>query len=306
MIKKIIIAFFTTASLSAYSASIIVPVVWPFSVGSNQVNFVRTVIEEANNQQKKYKFVMEFKPGAGGAIAARYVENYNGLSILYSSASFFSRPVFYPNESHKAENFKPVYIFCVGQPYLIVGTKLKSLDDIRKQDRVTVGANFGSITEAMARELQVLAPNTVVDVIPFASGTLGPAQELIAGRIDLNVSLPSDTLQWLELDKATVVGSTGTKDYKYFKTFHSQGVKGFESMVGSYAMYIPATTNTKTIEELHNVMSKGAVSAGSKLQEYYALDYCPGVNYTIKQTNDLYNNWLKYWPEKLSKLKVGS
>lgn len=301
--KKILLTLLLTVASTANSA-VIVPVVWPFSVGSNQVNFARSIIEEANKQQKKYKFVMEFKPGAGGAIAARYVENYNGTAILYSSASFFSRPVFYPNESHKTENFKPVYIACVGQPYSIVGSKLKTLDDIRKQDRVTIGANFGSITEAMARELQTLAPNTTVDVIPFASGTLGPAQELIAGRLDLNVSLPSDTVQWLELDKVTVVGSTGVKDYKHFKTFHSQGVKGFESMVGSYAMYIPATNNSKTVEELHNIMAKGALAAGAKLQEYYALDYCPGVNYNFKQTNEVYAKWVKYWPEKLAKLKT--
>jgi tripartite-type tricarboxylate transporter receptor subunit TctC len=301
--KKILLTLLLTLTGTA-NASTVVPVVWPFSVGSNQVNFARSIIEEANKQQKKYKFVIEFKPGAGSAIAAKYVENYNGVAILYSSASFFSRPVFYPNESHKTENFKPVYIACVGQPYSIVGTKLKTLDDIRKQERVTIGANFGSITEAMARELQSLAPNTIVDVIPFSSGTLGPAQELIAGRLDLNVSLPSDTVQWLELDKATVVGSTGIKDYKNFKTFHSQGIKGFESMVGSYAMYIPATVNPKTVEELHNIMARGAAAAGARLQEYYAVDYCPGVNYNFKQTNEVYIKWAKYWPEKLSKLKT--
>ena len=95
-----------------------------------------------------------------------------------------------------------------------------------------------------------------------------------------------------------------TKDYKNFKTFHSQGIKGFESMVGSYAMYIPATVNPKTVEELHNIMARGAAAAGARLQEYYAVDYCPGVNYNFKQTNEVYIKWAKYWPEKLSKLKT--
>ena len=76
-----------------------VPLVWPFAPGSNQANFARAIVEEANKQQTKYVFHFENKPGAGGSIAANYVANYNGIALLTSSSSFFVRPVYYPNES---------------------------------------------------------------------------------------------------------------------------------------------------------------------------------------------------------------
>jgi tripartite-type tricarboxylate transporter receptor subunit TctC len=169
--KKILLSLITMLSLTA-NAGTTVPIVWPFSISSNQANFIRLIIEEANKQQDKYTFIFENKPGAGGTLAAQYVLNYNGIAIISSSSSFFVRPQFYPypKESHRVEDFRPVMVECVNQPYGIISTKYKSFDELRKQERVTIGANYGSLTEAMARELQRALPNTQVDIIPFASG----------------------------------------------------------------------------------------------------------------------------------------
>ena len=280
-----------------------VPIVWPFSIGSNQATFVRLIIIEANKQQNKYNFILENKPGAGGYLAAKYVQDYKGLAIISSSSSFFARPVFYPNESHRVEDFKPVYIECIGQPYLILSSKYKTLDDLRKEERVTIGANFGSITEAMARELQVVLPRTKVDIIPYASGTLGPTQEVLAGRLDLNVDLPAEAMQYIESGKLTVIGTSGTADHKFMKSFNSQGHKGFTGMTSSYAMYVRNSTDPELIKELHSIFTKAAAASGQNLQDAYNRDYCPGVNLNLKETNSVFNKWIKYWPEKLSNLK---
>lgn len=298
--KKLFAAFLMLLTSVAYAQPQTVPIIWPFSVGSNQVTFIRHIIEDANKQQNKYNFVVDFKAGAGGYIAARYVQDYKGLAIISSSSSFFSRPVFYPNESHKVEDFKPVYIECTGQPYLILSSKFKSFDELKKQERLTIGANLGSITEAMVRELQASLPNVKVDLVPYASGTLGPTQEVLAGRLDLNVDLPGESMQFVESGKLNVVGSSGTTDYKNMKTFNSQGLKGFAGLTSSYGMYVKKDTDPAVTKELHEILSKSAIAAGSKLQDAYARDYCQGVNLTLKESNDTFDKWVKYWPAKLS------
>jgi tripartite-type tricarboxylate transporter receptor subunit TctC len=300
--KKLLLSLLLAISSVSY-AQTTVPIVWPFSIGSNQATFVRLLIIEANKQQNKYNFILENKPGAGGYLAARYVQDYKGLAVISSSSSFFSRPIFYPNESHRVEDFKPVYIECIGQPYLILSSKYKTLEDLRKLDRVTIGANFGSITEVMVRELQVALPKTQIDLVPYAGGTLGPTQEVLAGRLDLNVDLPAEAMQFIESGRLNVVGASGTLDHKHITTFNSQGVNGFSGLTSSYAMYVKNTTDPSVIVELHSIFSKAALVSGVKLQDAYNRDYCPGVTLTLKESDDIFKKWVKYWPEKLSNLK---
>lgn len=300
---KFLLCVLLFVSTLANANTTTVPIIWPFSIGSNQATFVRLIIAEANKQQNKYNFILDNKPGAGGYLAARYVQDHKGLAILSSSSSFFTRPIFYPNESHRAEDFKPAYIECTGQPYLILSSKYKTLDELRKQERVTIGANFGSITEAMARELQLALPNTKVDIVPYSSGTLGPTQEVLAGRLDLNVDLPAEAMQYIESGKLNVIGASGTVDSKYIKTFNSQGFKGFSGLTSSYSMYVKDDTDPKVIKELHDIFTKAASAAGGRLQNAYDRDLCPGANFTLKESNDIFNKWIKYWPEKLSNLK---
>lgn len=299
--KKITALLLMCLSMIAHAGQN-VSIIWPFSIGSNQANFVRVIIAEANQQQTKYNFILDNKPGAGGYIAANHVQNSNNLALLTSSSSFFSRPIFYPNESHKVEDFKPVYIECHGQPYGVVSSKYKTIADLRKEKRLTVGANFGSITEAMVRELQKLLPNTQLDIVPYP-GTLQATQEVLAGRLDLNIDFASETMQWVEEGKLFVIGTSGNIDHKNFKTFANQGHNGFVGLVGSYAIFTKADTSPAIIEELHQIFTKAATSAGPRLQNLYARDFCPAMNLNLKQTNEMYDRWSKYWPAKLNELK---
>lgn len=295
--KKIIFLFLFCIT-QTLNAQTLVPVVWPFSIGSNQVTFIRLITDEANQLQKKYKFIIEFKPGAGGYIAARHVQDHNGLAILSSSSSFYSRPFFYPTESHKVESFKPVYIECTDQPYLILSSKFKTVDELKLQKRLTIGANHGSITEVMVKELAKILPGVQVDLIPF-SGTLAGTQEVIASRIDLNVDLPGESLKFIESGKVFVIGSSGTKDYNLIKSFNSQGYKNFANLTGSYTMYVRSDLDDKTTRELHDLFSTAARLAGKRLQDAYSRDLCIGQDLNFKQTNDLFNRWTQYWPSVL-------
>jgi len=276
-----------------------VPIVWPFAPGSNQANFARAIVEEANKQQTKYLFHFENKPGAGGSIAANYVLNYNGIALLTSSSSFFVRPVYYPNESHKPSDFTPVLIQCTGQPYVIVSGKYKSVNELKSQSKLNIGANFGSLTEALARELKTNLPISDLAVVGYQN-TLQPTQEMIGGTLDLNVDLPTSTLQWIETGKINVIGASGTKDYPNYKTFHNQGIKGFEDLVSNYQIVASAKTDTATVNELHAILRKASRDSG-RLAALYQNDYCAQADVDLKTANVMYDRWSKSWPSWLKK-----
>jgi tripartite-type tricarboxylate transporter receptor subunit TctC len=270
-----------------------VPLVWPFAAGSNQANFARAIVEEANKQQNKYIFHFDHKPGAGGSIAANYVLNYNGIALLTSSASFFVRPVYYPNESHKPSDFTPVLIQCTGQPFVIVSAKYKSVNELKSQGKLNIGANLGSLTEAMARELKTNLPTSDMAIVGYQN-TLQPTQEMIGGALDLNVDVPTNIIQWVENGKINVIGSTGIIEYPNIKTFHSQGIRGFENLISSYQIVANAKTDPVVVQELHAILRKASRDS-EKLATLYKADYCTQSDVDLRTANTMYDRWSKNW-----------
>ena len=286
-------------SLASYAQQS-VPLVWPFAPGSNQSNFARAIVEEANKQQTKYVFHFENKPGAGGSIAANYVLNYNGIALLTSSSSFFVRPVYYPNESHKVSDFTPVIIQCTGQPYVVVSAKYKNINELRAQPKLTIGATLGSLTEALGREVKNNLPASTDMAFIGYSNTLQPTQEMIGGILDLNVDLPASTVQWVETGKINVIGTSGTRDYPGYKTFHSQGVKGFEDLVSNYQIVVSAKTDPAVVQELHAILRKASKDS-TRLAELYKNDFCAQSDVDLKTANTMYDRWSKNWATWLKK-----
>jgi tripartite-type tricarboxylate transporter receptor subunit TctC len=293
--KKVLSLLLLSLSFGTLAVTTVrVPIVWPFAVGSNQANYARAIIEQANQDQEKYQFYFDSKPGAGGTIASQYVLNYNGLALLQSSSSFWTRPIYYPNESFKNADFTPVLIECTGQPFVIVSAKYKNIDELRQLKQVTIGMNFGSLTESMARALQNVLPNTEVIRIGY-NNTLQPTQEMMAGVLDLNVDLPVSIAQWVDSGKLNVIGASGTVEHKPFVTFHSQGIKGFENLVSNYQIAMPAKTDPAIVRELHSVLNT-AMQKSSRVKTLFANDYCQIQNFDLTNTNSIYDTWLKKWP----------
>lgn len=297
--KKIILSIGAVLIAVSSFAQQSVPIVWPFAPGSNQANFARVIIEEANKQQTKYVFHFEHKPGAGGSIAANYVSTYNGIALLHSNSSFFVRPVYYPNESHKVSDFVPVAIQCTGQPFVVISSKYKSIAELKAQDKLSTGVIMGSLTEALARELRTNLPKTDMAFIGYQN-SLQPTQDVIGGTLDLNVELPTGVIQWVEAGKVNVVGSSGTKDYPAVRTFHNQGIKGFENLVSNYHLLAKTGTDPAVIQELHGILRR-AIKDSTRLAELYKADYCTQVDVDLKTANEMYDRWSKNWATWLKK-----
>jgi tripartite-type tricarboxylate transporter receptor subunit TctC len=297
--KKIILSIGALLVAASSFAQQSVPIVWPFAPGSNQANFARAIVEEANKQQTKYVFHFENKPGAGGSIAANYVVNYNGIALLHSNSSFFVRPVYYPNESHKVSDFTPVAIQCTGQPFVVVSSKYKSLAELRSQDKLNMGVIMGSLTEALGRELKANLPKADVVFVGY-NNSLQPTQEMIGGTLDLNVDLPASIIQWIENGRVNVIGSSGTRDYPDVRTFHSQGIKGFENLVSNYQLLAKAGTDPAVVQELHVILRK-AIKDSVRLVALYKADYCTQVDVDLKTSNEMYDRWGRNWTTWLRK-----
>ena len=298
--KKILVFLLALVTITV-NAQTVVPIYWPFGISSNQANYLRVLIEQSNKDQKKYFFILEHKPGAGGSIAVKSAAAHNGLVLTAHTSSFFIRPLINPNEGvYNFKDFTPVLVQCTGQPQVIVSSKYKSFEELQKQKFLSIGTTFASLTEIQARQLQKLLPNTEVTIIGFI-GTPEAQIQVLAKNLDLGVDLPQQTTPWIEANKLNVIGTSGTISFnKIYPTFSKLGIHGFENLVANNIIVANANVKTEIIEELHNILRYA--SRTPELSEQYEKDFCKKENMTLQQSNDLYKKWSETWPVKLSEV----
>jgi len=287
-------------------AQTVVPITWPFGIASSQANYIRVTIKQANKDQKKYIFILEHKPGAGGSIAVKSMSEKSGLALMGHTSSFFSWPLFNPNDNYYSfKDFTPILIQCTNQPYVIVSSKYKNFEELQKQKFLTMGTVYGSLTEIHARQLQKSLPNTEVTIVGFP-GTPEVQTQVLAKNIDVGVNFPLGMMQWIELDKLNVIGASGTHIYdKNFPTFAKLGVKGFENLVAHNFIIANASVAPEVVAELHSILQNAAKTA-PELSDMYEKDFCKKEELSLQQTNDIYKKWSDQWPLMLlniSKLK---
>ena len=297
--KKILIILLALVT-STVSAQTVVPIYWPFALASSATNYVRLVIDQANKDQKKYNFILEHKPGAGGSIAVKAASLNSGLVLVAHTSSFFVRPLINPNEgSYNFKDFNPVLIQCTGQPHVIVSSKYKSFEELKQQKFLTIGALFGSLTELQARQLQKSLPNTEVTIVGF-QGTPEITQQVLAKNLDLGVDLPLSALQWVESNRLNIIGTSGTILFnKNLPTFSKLGINGFENLVANNLIVAHSKIKPEIVAELHDILQYA--SRTSDLSELLEKDYCRKENMTLQQSNEIFKKWADTWPKLLSK-----
>ena len=135
MIKRLILATLLALASTAFAAEKIT-LIWGFSPASNQANFYRAIVAKLNQQQSKYEFIFDTKPGAGGAIGARYVLANPQTTLLGGTSTFFIRPNFDKETGYQADQFQSDKIVCIDDqnPYFRMmhdswGQKLREVFD---------------------------------------------------------------------------------------------------------------------------------------------------------------------------------
>jgi tripartite-type tricarboxylate transporter receptor subunit TctC len=288
MIKKLLFALATIFISTLAVAQQQVPSAWAFNIANVQGSYYRALLEQANLDQKKYQFVPEHKPGAGGSIAAAYVNNNERLALLGTATAFFVRPYLHDNAGYTFDQFKPVYL--IANSPLALTTKSKDLKTILAQDKISIGtAGPGSGTHLFALKFKAHHPNKEVVVVPYKSSTEA-LQDVLGGHIDLAYEFLGDA----EARGVKILGITGTKKIKNYPMLKDTVHPDNAEFIGIYHVLVKKDVPDEVVRELREIFNKAEKSA--RFQELYKSDYSfkPTLK-TDKDYTDWYNNMIRIY-----------
>lgn len=254
MFKKISFLLMTWLFSSvAMSASIEVPSVWGFAVGSTQGTYFREILNESNKTQNEFKFNFINIPGAGGAIATSRVSKSSTLSILAHSAAFFIRPETYKDTQYDVNHFVPLII--MGESPAVLMSNNTSLKDIQGKNIVTIGtAGAGSSTHLMAESLaQTLRTKGTEVIMIHYKNTIEAHTALLGRHIDLTFEFLGDATSRATND-IKFLGLTGNTEYNGIPLLKDLGFKQMSELNGLFAIFISTKIDSDTRQKLRTIL----------------------------------------------------
>lgn len=276
----------------------IVTVVYPWGMGDPMANYSRTLIEVANRQQDKFVFVLENRPGAGGSIAAKHVQN-NANTILAGSTAFFVRPNFYPELSHDISQFQPLMAQCT-VPMVITSSKYRSWQEIPPDATLLIGVSgLGATTHLIALQIKQKYPNATA--IPYKS-TQDSTLDLAGARIDLNVGFPQEVAGWIAEGKAFGLGVTGTRLVNNIVTMSSLGYRNMDRMGNGHSLIVNRQTPPSKYQEWRRILLQA--SKDPMVRNSYAVDHCVAMDFDQAQTDRWFQQQILFWREQAKSVEL--
>jgi tripartite-type tricarboxylate transporter receptor subunit TctC len=278
--KKLLVSLATILISTVSVAQQQVPSVWAFNIANVQGSYYRALLEQANQNQTKYQFVPEHKPGAGGSIAAGYVNNSERITLLGTATAFFVRPYLYDNAGYTFDQFKPVYL--IANSPVALTTKSKDLKTILAQGKISIGtAGPGSGTHLYALKFKAHHPNKEIIVVPYKSSTEA-LQDVLGGHVDLAYEFLGDA----EAKGVKILGTTGTKKIKNYPMLKDMGYADNSEFVGIYHILVKKDVPDEVVRELRAIFNEAERS--TRFQELYQSDY--SFKPVLKTDRD-YTDW---------------
>jgi tripartite-type tricarboxylate transporter receptor subunit TctC len=299
--KKLLTLLLLTLGFSAFAKENIT-LFYAWGPGDSVANYHRTIAAEANKIQDKYNFIVDYKPGAGGAIASNHVLN-TPSSILSHSTAFFVRPVVFPNESYDLSKFKEQYVHCLA-PMAVTSTKYKNVKEVPANASVGI-SGLGVTTHLAALELKKKFPD--LNIIPFKS-TTDSMLSMVAGQTDLHIGFISEAEQWSKENtssdkKVYVLGITGTKVINGYQPLIKLGFDpSFADMNVGHHMVIPKSVDEEKRKEINEIFAKAAKTEAVKAA--YAVDYCEPQNVPYTGLDKFFDFHTTYWKKLASAVKI--
>lgn len=293
MIKKLLLLLMIAIGNISY-ASQQVSAVWAFNISNIQGSYYRELLEQANQNQTKYQFIVEHKPGAGGSIAAAHVKNIDKIVLLGTATAFFVRPYLYDNAGYTFDDFKPVYL--IANSPVALTTKDKELKSILSQNKISIGtAGPGSGTHLYALKFKESNPDKDVIVVPYKSSTEA-LQDVLGGHIDLTYEFLGDA----EAKGAKILGITGTKKIKNYPLLKDMGYPDNIEFIGVYHILVKKNTSDEIVREFRQIFTDAEKSV--RFQELYKSDHSfKPVLKTDKDYSDWYNKNIQFYKSIISK-----
>ena len=180
--KKILLAVLSAISFCTY-ASETITIASPYTPSHSGTTALRAVVEQANTQQTKYNFVIDFKPGGQQMLAVQYMDQRpdERLSVI--------APAFVENTeagSLVANNYAPVY--ALGDACWAVITNVPTFKDAGTLN--VGGVGFGNATHLTSLLLGD-KNNFKVKYVPFKSNF----DALVLMASDNSINLVIDRVQ---------------------------------------------------------------------------------------------------------------
>jgi len=274
--KKLLATFlFAIVAVSSHAKEI-VTIIYPFGAGDTMANWGRTLADEANKSQDKYTFLFDIKPGAGNSIAANHVLN-TPNTVLMSSAAYYIRPNFYPNDSYDITKFKILAPMCYA-PLAIVSGKHKSWADVPADQATNIGSSgLGSTTHLFS--LQISSRYPQMQIVPFKS-TMETILAAATGQIDLSTNFLGEAETWATdagKKKVYILGTTGSKPINGWPLLVSQGFpKALAKMSVPHQLTISGATPADKTKELQDILIKSLRTVA--VRKSYEIDHCQPIN----------------------------
>jgi tripartite-type tricarboxylate transporter receptor subunit TctC len=287
--KKLIIATAIAVTSLAAQAQQTISIVWPFGMGDTQAQYSRSLVEELNKSQKKYTFILENRPGAGATIGAKHVAA-TPNTVLAASTAFFVRPNFYPEESHKVSDFRPLMTQCAA-PMVIVSKRYKNWQEVDKSKPINIGiSGLGATSHLMAMEIIKRYPNA--QPVPY-KGTREASMDVVAGNLDLSVAFLGEVEGFLDKSDLHALGISGRKAVRGIPTLESQGFAGVGEVVNMHSLEVPRSMPESQYNELRTLVVAAAKTAS--VQRAYAVDYCEPSNLDAAATQRWFDGQVALW-----------
>lgn len=292
--KKFLIAAVVSLAAISAQAQQQISIIWPFGMGDTQAQYSRSLVEELNKAQKKYIFILENRPGAGATIGARHVAA-TPNTILSASTAFFVRPNFYPEDSHKVSDFRPLMTQCAA-PMVIVSKKYKTWKEIDKTLPINIGiSGLGATSHLMAMEIIKLYPRATP--VPY-KGTREASIDVIGGSIELSVAFLGEVEGFLDRGELIALGISGRKSVRGIPTLESQGFAGVGEVVNMHSLQVPRTMPTEQYSQLRALVMTTAQAAS--VQRAYDIDHCEPSHLNDKATQRWFDGQVVLW-QRLSR-----
>lgn len=264
MIKTIVALFMLIATSLAYADSQRVPGIWGFAPGSTQGSYFRAILEQANANQKKYEFMFDHKPGAGGVISTRAALETKGPVILAHAGAIFAQTYTMLNPGYRIEQFRPILIMAEAPSALV--TKGKTLDQLLKQPRISIGGVGAALAAEVFRKN---AKHPDVVIVPFKD-TNEAFLAVLGGHVDATFEFLGDARAKGGSD-ITFVGLTGTKSIDNLPLLKDRGFPEAAMLGAPFAIYVPSTMPAEQYNEIRGILLEA--EKAEKVQALYRRDF---------------------------------
>jgi tripartite-type tricarboxylate transporter receptor subunit TctC len=223
-----------------------VQVIWPFSLAANQANVIRTLIDNANNNQSKYHFILINKPGAGGLIAANATLTSTKPTIFANTSSFYITPLL-SKDSYDVDHFAILSRMCVDRPLVLFSKNITKLG----QDEITISVTPNTIQSLLPRVVQNSMETFRYREVPFKVGTDGTLA-MLGGIVDASVDWLGSSASIITPNNGVkIVGITGKK---YINNLPL--LPGTENLTADIFLFLPKTADAKLNKEFHQIFQE--------------------------------------------------